>query len=301
MPLLFATDFSPAAAHAATAAARLAAARKVGLWLVHVQPEAQAHALGAQVRLALEGALDAEAERLGALGADVGTALLVGRVHEALFAFAGRVGAELLVLGEPSGPPELPALGGSLDRVAAACPLPLLLVKDAAPFEAWALGRRPLRVMVGVDGSHGAWAARQWLAELRRYGPVEAVAGHAYSPTREARRRGLPAPGEAAGPALFAALAAELAPVLGLRPDGTRLPLFLEPTEGPRAEALVELARKVQADLLVVGTHHERLGGTPFSTSHHALRLAPMSVARVCPGPAGVHARPPAGVHQPAA
>jgi nucleotide-binding universal stress UspA family protein len=57
---------------------------------------------------------------------------------------------------------------------------------------------------------------------------------------------------------------------------------------GRIADHLVALAAEEKVDLLVVGTHQRKALGKLWSVSHHALRLARMSVASV-PTRAGVH------------
>jgi nucleotide-binding universal stress UspA family protein len=64
--------------------------------------------------------------------------------------------------------------------------------------------------------------------------------------------------------------------------------LRVEVGMGRIADHLVALAAEEKADLLVVGTHQRRALGKLWSVSHHALRLAKMSVVSV-PVQAAVH------------
>ena len=48
---------------------------------------------------------------------------------------------------------------GVAERTAESAPVPTLVVRDAAPFEAWARGERALKVFVGVDFSASCAAA----------------------------------------------------------------------------------------------------------------------------------------------
>ncbi|MFP2913440.1 universal stress protein, partial [Pyxidicoccus sp. 3LFB2] len=149
----------------------------------------------------------------------------------------------------------------------------------------WARGERPLKVMLGVDRSLPFEAAREWVRTLRRWGTVEVVGGRVYWPEEERQRLGLavaPSFGDIA-PELQQALEKETAALMAplASPDGKGARIHVEPGVGRIADHLVELAEREKADVLVVGTHHRRALGRLWSVSHHALRLARMSVACV--------------------
>lgn len=295
MPMVFATNFSDAARAGAEAAARLAARRDERLFLVHVLPEAQARAYGATVRHAIEGTLRDEADRLTALGADVYPELLTGPLDRTLTSFVEHVEADLLTVGDPPDPTTHGRTGGTLDRLLLTTPRPLLVVKDAEPFEAWCDGRRPLRVLLGMDRSEPAQAAREWVDSLGSVGPVDLVAGYVYFTFDEARRLGLPVPRsfDEVSPELLQALEQEVRERVGTGPGGRPVRVRLVLGLGRKADHLVDLARDELVDLLVVGTHQRRALGKLWSVSHHALRLAPMSVACVPAGAAPPTARAP--------
>ncbi len=284
MAIVCATDFSELADRAATAAAALAARAGQPLWLVHVMSKDTLRALGEEVlQPMVERALAEEAERLRERGAEVRTAVLAGPLHDVLPQFAEQQHAWALVTGAPSREVPFMGTGGTLDRLAQRTSWPLLVVRDAVPFEAWAAGQRPLKVLLGVDRSTPTEAAEAWLQQLRQLGPMTLIAGHVFWPADEYERLGLPRPMGfmQLTPELQRALENEVADLVRpLRPDEP-VQVRLEPALGRAADPLVELAEREGVDLLVVGTHHRRGVSRLWSVSHHAPRLAPMSVAVV--------------------
>jgi nucleotide-binding universal stress UspA family protein len=114
---------------------------------------------------------------------------------------------------------------------------------------------------------------------------VEVVAGRIYWPHEEYQRLGLPHPQafQDVSPELRRSLEQEVRSLTspleaqGQPPVKVRLELGV----GRIADHLVALAADEQVDLLVVGTHQRRALGKLWSVSHHALRLAKMSVASV--------------------
>ena len=83
-------------------------------------------------------------------------------------------------------------------------------------------------------------------------------------------------------PALQDALAREVAALAGEEPGSGAVPrVHLSQALGRAADELVALAREQEVELLVVGLHPPRRPSNLVSVAHHALRLAPMSVAAV--------------------
>lgn len=282
MTIVCATDFSEGARQAATVAARLAARRERPLWLVHQVHPDQLIVAAEPVREGLQALLREEASRLSGLDAQVEVALLEDGSKRALADFCSQRDARLLVVGPPRGEVPYPGAGGSLDRIAQTTSMPLLRVRDAAPFQDWLSGKRPLRVMLGVDRSRGTLAARLWLEELGRYGPIELLAGHVYYVYEQCQRLGLPVPAtmDDASPLLQDMLLHEVATLAGSS-TGHAPAVHLRQGVGRAADHLVDLAQEQEADVLVVGTHHHTALGNLASVAHHALRLAPMAVVAV--------------------
>jgi nucleotide-binding universal stress UspA family protein len=284
MTILCATHFSEAAQRAATAAAELARRLDEPLFLVHVVSADLMKAFGQPLEETAQGALKDEVRRLEKLGARVSHQLLQGEPARELTRFVEEKGVSLVVTAGPtSGSPFL-GLGGTVDRLAQSLSVPLLVLRDAEPFEAWAKGERPLRVMLGVDRSLPFEAARDWVKGLRRHGPVEVVAGRVYWPHEEYQRLGLPHPlaFQDVTPELRLALEHEVRTLVRpLDAEAQGVKVRLELGVGRIADHLVALAAEERVDLLVVGTHHRRALGKLWSVSHHALRLAKMSVVSV--------------------
>ncbi|ADO71003.1 universal stress protein [Stigmatella aurantiaca] len=284
MPIICATNFSDAAHRSCDAAAQLA--RKSGdtLWLVHVLPSDSARAFGKALLEAAEAALGDEARRLEKLGVKVERALLTGEPAAALQELATKQGAQLVVTAAPSHETPFLGMGGTVDRLAEALHMPLLVARQEAALEAWARGTRPLKVMLGVDRSLPFERAREWVKGLRKLGPVEVVGGRIFWPQEEALRLGLERPlsfGEVS-PALRQALDSETAALVAPLAEGSQpVRVRLEPGLGRIADHLVALAAEEQVDVLVVGTHQRQALGKLWSVSHHALRLAKMSVVSV--------------------
>ena len=138
--------------------------------------------------------------------------------------------------------------------------------------------------MLGVDRSLPFEAARDWVKALRKLGPVEVVGGRVFWAQEEAVRLGLENPlgfGDVT-PELRQALEKEAAALVEPLAEGDKpVRVRVEVGMGRIADHLVALAAEEQVDLLVVGTHHRRALGKLWSVSHHALRLAKMSVVCV--------------------
>jgi nucleotide-binding universal stress UspA family protein len=291
MPIICATHFSDAAHRACEAAAQLA--RKAGetLWVVHVLPTDSVNAFGKALLEAAEAALGDEAKRLAKLGAKVEHALLQGEPASAIQEFAAKQGAQLVVTASPVQETLFLGMGGTVDRLAQTLEVPLLVAREVEPLEAWARGERPLKVMVGVDRSLPFEAARDWVKRLRKLGPVEVVGGRVFWAHEESERLGLENPlgfGEVT-PQVREALEREAATLVEpLAEEGKPVRVRVEVGVGRIADHLVALAAEEKVDLLVVGTHQRKALGKLWSVSHHALRLAKMSVVSV-PTRAGVH------------
>jgi nucleotide-binding universal stress UspA family protein len=142
MTIICATDFSQGARQASTVAALLGARRERGVWLVHQVHPDQLIAAAEPVREGLQALLREEAAQLRGLGAvRVDVALLEGDSLQVLADFCAQHGASLLVVGSPRPGAPFAGAGGSLDRIAQATALPLLRVREAAPFEEWLAGK----------------------------------------------------------------------------------------------------------------------------------------------------------------
>ncbi len=214
-----------------------------------------------------------------------------GPPDEALVTAAQEQQARLLVLGHVGR--RLPArwlLGSVAESVARSAPVPVLTVRDSDPWVEWAEGRRPLRVVVGVEFSPASKAALSWAGSLARWGPCQLVVVHAYWPPEERQRRGLEGPSilglnaaEVETP-LTAELQAMLAECLPTPQESARLRVIA--SWGRIADDLVRAAEEEHADLVVVGAHRRGWAARLWygSVSSGVLHLGHGTVA-VVPGP----------------
>jgi nucleotide-binding universal stress UspA family protein len=290
-PVICGTDFSRNAAQATSAAAAWAARSGRSLLLVHVADEFDALGRDQKKReMLLEAVgrkLRAEAERLRATGITVEERVLVGNLAErAMLELASSEPAALVVVAAVSKASfDRWTLGSVSESLAESLPSPTLVVRSATPFEAWASGERPLKVVVAADAGSASDAALRGVGDLGRIGPCAIVVAQVDQPQEEAERLGIDSPpGGLEQPAevqglLERDLGKRVRALLG--GDGVRV--VVEPLAGRPDARLIELATEEQADLLVVGTHQRRgfsrlLRG---SVSRSVLRHAPMSVACV--------------------
>ena len=300
MSVVCGTDFSSNAMMAVDAAAVIAARLGEPLDLVHVTsplwtdvpPSAQT-ALLDQARAQL----DEEVARARSRHADARAVLLQGITDDALVAYAAESGARLIVVSSVGRRvPGRWLLGSVAERTAQAASTPVLIVRDAAPFIAWAQGQRRLRVLVAVDFSATADDALRWVAGLGKIGACEVVAAYSSWPPGERRRLG-----SAGHPTVFESdpeiatvLTRDLERKVRDLPAELNVRVRVETTLGRASSHLVEMARAESADVLVVGTH-QRHGARRLwhgSVSRAVLHEAPMSVAcipssRVVPREAG--------------
>jgi len=292
-PIICGTDFSENARRAANVAAALAARLNAPLLLVHASvlplEGATQKFYDAQTASARE-RLHEEGERLRALGAKVEETVADGAPDEVLAQLAQQRQARLLVVSSLGlRAPARWLIGSVAERTAESAPVPTLVVRDAAPFEAWARGERALKVFVGTDFTATFDAALRWVAELRQFGPCEVVSGYADWPPEEAARLGVSGALGLGGnlPAMQRVLERDLRDKVAHVLGEENLQVRVVGNWGRKQTPLVEMAVEAQADLIVVGTHqwHGLSRLRHGSVSRGILHHAPMSVACV-PTPA---------------
>lgn len=272
------TDFSEPARIAADAAVALAMRFGAQLRLVH--------ASGIETVSPAQEHLQTEAQRLHDAGANLTAEVVEGAADEVLVHSAKQHHARLIVvssLGRRA--PSRWLIGSVAERTAESAPVPTLVVRDAAPFQAWARGDRALKVFVGTDFTASAEAALRWVAALRTFGPCEVTAAYADWTPEEASRLGVHgAMGLVGNPLsvqriLEQDVKAKVAAVLG--EEDVRV--VVEGGWGRTDAQLIGMAAEAQADIIVVGTHQRhglsRLG--EVSVSRGLLHRAPMSVVCV--------------------
>jgi nucleotide-binding universal stress UspA family protein len=263
MSIVCGTDFSEMAAHAGTVAASLAARLGTPLHLVHaleVWPEELHQKPGHPLLLWAESRLATEAERLRALGAEVIAHALPGPADEVVLATAREVSARFVVVGAIGQRKNRSrGLGSRAGRAAQHAHVPVLAVRESAPFLAWLKEERTLRIVLGVDASQSAENAARWLADLCRIGPCELILAHLYWPPEVHQRLGLGGlrsfvePDPTIVKTLESQLSKEFDPLLYAKIRSYRI----EPHLGRVGDGLAGLAAEAHADLLVVGCHDQ--------------------------------------------
>jgi nucleotide-binding universal stress UspA family protein len=290
MGIVCGTDFSVHAAQAANVAAELAMRLDETVVLVHVIENSGQGAVSPKSLDKLMGTLrerlNNEAERLRRLGATVKAELLNGSPYEALVGVGRRPGTRLVIvssLGQIA--PSRFLVGSVAERTAENSPVPTLVVRDDAPFRAWARGERPLKIFLGYDFSATSDSALRWVDTLRKLGPCNITVGYVCWPPQEAGRLGKGGPtwfGEAP-PEIQQLLERDLREKVHNLLDLAKVEIRVEGGWGRAEPQLIALATAEKADLIVVGTH-QRHGMGRFwlgSVSRGVLRHAPLSVAVV--------------------
>ncbi len=242
--------------------------------------------------------LKAEAQRLHDASAALTAEVVEGIADEVLVRLAQDRAARLIVvssLGQRA--PARWLLGSVAERTAEFATVPTLVVRDAAAFQAWARGERPLKVFVGTDFSASSEAALRWVADLRKFGPCEVIAAYAAWTPEEASRLGAISEMGLVGssPGVQSVLERDIKEKVTRLLGDESVRVLVQGGWGRPDVQLVGMATDSQADLIVVGTHQRhgfsRLG--EGSVSRGILRYAPMSVVCV-PVPLGQRMAVPA-------
>lgn len=213
-----------------------------------------------------------------------------GPLDEKLVQLSGGAAVRLLVVSAPKKSKSAAwKLGSLAERTAEAATVPTLIVRNASPFESWSRRGRKLKIFVAVDFTAPAEAALRWVGKLKKLGACEITVGYVDWPPAECARTGItgaqPLTGNA--PEIQRFLERNLkdwaTEILGDKATHIRV----APNWGRADSALLALAVRAKADLLVTGTHQHhgflRLAG--LSVSRGLLQHAPMNVACV-PAPA---------------
>ena len=198
-----------------------------------------------------------EAERLRALGAQVTEECVLGFADATLIESAERNSAGLLIvssLGRRA--PARWLLGSVAERVAESATVPTLVIRAAAPFEAWA-GGTPLKIVVGTDFSTSSDSAIRLASIFQKAGPCAITVAYIALPAGHI----LPESGAEAmsidlkpeyQKTLENALRTKVEKAIG-QPD--KINVQVTPNWGRVDNALILVAGELKSDLIIVGTH----------------------------------------------
>jgi nucleotide-binding universal stress UspA family protein len=303
MSIICGTDLSPASSGALEVARALATQRgDREIVLVHVidsEPEADAELDRLRARLDAQarspgvrsrgnpGAQPPGGGNPGAEAPRVRTELIIGPPDETLVRFAETEDSDLIVIAAQSrrtgGETRL---GTTAGKVIAGTHVPVIVVRDPAPWLAFARAERPLKILLGIDDSATCDLGIQWTLALGKRGPIEVVLGAIYYPDDAAANYGLPVltlveP----DPEIERLIERDLI----RRFTGTAAPAAPGITARARrglgriGDHMVELARDEKVDVIVVGTGQKTGLGRLGSVSSVIVQDAPQSVVCVPP------------------
>lgn len=286
MRIISGTDFSERSLPAWEAAVAIGArATAAELWLVHVLDAATA-----ALDTATRDAVQAHAQRSLAAWTEraripahvrVHRLVLEGTPRQALADFAERKNADALIVGcAGHGQTPLYRLGGTSERLAESAEVPVLVIRDATPFQEWSQGKRPLRVLLGVDWTRSSDPPIRWVKLLRETGPCDVIGCYLYQSAVEdgTLRYGLPGWHSVVEryPEAERLLERDLEARVGELPGSGGARFRAKHALGRIGDHLLEVAREECADLIVLGTHHRRglgrLGSVASVTLHHGVQ-----------------------------
>ena len=203
MTIVCGTDFSENAAQAARAAASIARCLNEALELVHVIADPAAAGIPALgiFYAPLQELLTAQADKLAReFSITVHPIVLEGPADERLVDFARKARGRLIVVSSLGArKQDYWRLGSVAERVLQCSDTPVLVVREATSIEQWAEGKRPLRVLLGVDLGQSALAALRWVEALRQIRPCDVHVVQVAWPMGEHARFGVRGPIELEG------------------------------------------------------------------------------------------------------
>jgi nucleotide-binding universal stress UspA family protein len=219
----------------------------------------------------------------GKLGIPVRTELVFGEPDETLSAVAETEHADLIVVAASSKSGNL-HLGTTASRLITHTSMPVIVVRDPAPWLAFAAGARPMRVMLGIDDSATCDLGIQWTKGLRALGPLEIVLGAIYYPDEAADHFGLPKGTFVdSNPEVERMMSRDLLRRFGDGEGARNVRACPRKGLGRIGDHMVELAVAENVDAIVVGTSQKTGLGRLGSVSSVIVDDAPQSVVCVPP------------------
>jgi len=263
------TDFTAISMKVADLAATLAGALGARLELVHIGEERAT------------GTLDDEAARLAGAHTTptpIRTRIRGGSPGPALAEVAAELGAMLIVVGAIGPTPSIFRVGGTAERVSQAARIPVLVIRDPAPLQAWLRGD-PLRVVGLVGDDAASDRVIEWLRGLRGVGACDVTVLEAYYVSQAASRFGLsPRPVVGADPEIERYLRRDLVRRVGTLPGRGTFTAQAVVAQGRLADHLLDHPAAQEAGLVVVGNHRARGLARLSSVASGVLHLAESSV-----------------------
>jgi nucleotide-binding universal stress UspA family protein len=265
--ILCATDFSPHAAEAASAAAKLASGYGAGLKLVHAVEVTRTAA-----HPVLQGRLDREVQRVATPNVAVDGVLLKARKPaDALLGYIGTERPALVVVGcETKGAIDRWALGSFSEKIAEASPVPTLVVRNPSTFEAWDWTEQRLTILLALDFHASSDVVLRWAKQFALAGPCDLVACHVNWRMPEINESAVASDPPVNPPALQNRLERDLRKKVRDQLGDDSVPIVVRPFFGDPGPCIVDIAAERKAHLIVIGTHQR----------HGVHRLAQFSVSR---------------------
>jgi nucleotide-binding universal stress UspA family protein len=208
----------------------------------------------------------------------------VGVPDEVLLEEAETSGSRLIVLASVGERGLKLILGSTSDRLASRSPVPVLVIRGDFPAARWLREQHPLRVAVAADLGPSTDDAVDWAAQLIDRAPCEFVAMHVSWPPEEYARLAIEAPMhlDRTHPLVEQVIRRDLTAVASRLRGIGETKIVVESNLGRPDAAIVQVASREEADLLVVGRGREE--GRRWwerSVSRAVIRQAPMSVVCV--------------------
>jgi nucleotide-binding universal stress UspA family protein len=259
--IIYGYDFSEASIEALPAAAAIASTLGTRLTVVHVA-DPKLRTLSSELERALDAAtkqklesmrveLDREFPRL-----DLRMVQLLGHPLDELQAFAMREDSPLLVVASGGSADPRERIGSISERLALRSEVPVLVIRDPAPWLAWSRGERSLRAVLGASRDASCTAAVEMTTRLRGAAPCDVVVTEVYFAPELAAHYGFrPSDGSLPDPELEQLVTRDL----GKRVSklGGKGDLRLRPSLalGRPTEPLLDIAERERADVVIVGRH----------------------------------------------
>lgn len=218
-------------------------------------------------------------------GPAVRAELAVGPTDEILLSIADAEAADLIIIAAQSRREAGSRLGSTAAQIVARTHVPVIALRDPAPWLAFARGERPLKVLLGIDDSATCDLGVEWTLALGARAPIEVVLGAIYYPDEAAAHYGLAPRGMIdADPEIERILERDLL----RRLEGGAAPLARVTARARRGlgrigDHMIELASDERVDAIVVGTSQKSGLGRLGSVSSVIVEDAPQSVVCVPP------------------